>query len=264
MFAGPSSFYPNQPELLREYFETNTCINCNKESVVSAICPHAGYIFSAKTALKTLEHVKIPQTVVIIGPNHTGKGQSLSVMKNGAWEIPGYIIPVNQILAEKLIQHSRYLVDDYLAHQFEHSIEVLVPILHFFNSKISIVPIVMGNYSTNYWEDLQDALYQASLSEDENFLVIASTDMSHFVSRQEAIEKDELVFQKIRTLDASGLMETVKKEKVSICGSGPVAVAISYSKRKGAKQATLIDYTDSGVASGDLEQVVSYAGFIVE
>lgn len=264
MFSGPASFYPNQPELLREFFELNTTKDCVVSPAISAICPHAGYVFSAKTALKTLDQIKIPKTVIVIGPNHTGAGHPLSIMKEGEWEIPGSTISIDQKIAEKLIQNSRFLVNDSKAHEYEHSIEVLIPILHFLNNQVSIVPIIMGNYSTNYWEDLQESLYQTSLSESNNFLVIASTDMSHFVSRNEAIQKDELAFQKIRILDASGLMETVKKEKISMCGSGPVASTISYSKRKGATQASMIDYTDSGATTGDIKQVVSYVGFIVK
>jgi len=263
-FSGPSSFYSDNPSLLHDFFEANTTKNSQKKSAFSVICPHAGYVFSAKTVLKTLELVQIPDTVIILGPNHTGYGPPLSIMTNGEWEIPGAILPINQIVAEKLMQSSKLLMQDTSAHLFEHSIEVILPILHFFNPGISFVPVVMGNYENSYWEDLANALFQTSLEEKNNFLVVASTDMSHFVSRREANQKDELAFQKIKTLDAIGLMETVRANKISMCGSGPVASSISYSKRKGAKQARLIDYTDSGYTTGDALQVVSYAGFIVE
>jgi MEMO1 family protein len=250
--------------MLHQFFEANISKVSQKVNVFSAICPHAGYIFSGKTALKTLEQIHIPDSVIVIGPNHTGYGPPLSIMTIGEWEIPGAILPINQKLAVSLKQSSNYLTMDTSAQIYEHSIEVILPMLYYFNHNISLVPIIMGNYTTIYWEDLENALIQASSQDNNSFLVIASTDMSHFVSRKEANQKDELAFQKIQSLDASGLMEVVRSENISMCGSGPVAASISYSKKKGAKQAKLIDYTDSGYITEDLDQVVSYAGFIVE
>jgi AmmeMemoRadiSam system protein B len=263
-FSGPTSFYSDNSTFLDRFFEANTTPDIQKKPVYSVICPHAGYIFSAKTALKTLDLVLIPDTVVLIGPNHTGYGPPLSIMMDGTWEIPGAAIAVNQKVATSLIKNSKLLANDTSAHLYEHSIEVILPMVHYFNKNISIVPIIMGSYEKIYWEDLAKALFYVSLSEQSNFLVIASSDMSHFENRKEAIRKDEMAFEKIRSLDSNGLMEVVTEENISMCGSGPVAVSMAYSKRKGANHAQLIDYTDSGYATGDLSRVVSYAGFIVE
>lgn len=263
-FASSTSFYPNDPLELTRFFEANTLSHVKKKNAFSVICPHAGYVFSGKTALKALELVSIPDSVILIGPNHTGQGASLSIMSSGEWEIPGAILSIDVDLATNIIRHTTLLSQDTLAHNLEHSLEVLLPMLHFFNKNISFVPIVMKNYAEKYWKELALGLFQTSLEIKKSFLVVASTDMSHYVSREQAKHKDSLVFEKIRNLDSFGLMERVEFEKISMCGSAPVATSILYSKLKGATMARLIDYTDSGTITGSLDRVVSYASFVIE
>ena len=262
-FAGPNNFYSDQPSFLEKFFKENTSKDQENRKAFAAICPHAGYIFSAKTALMTLNKIQIPNKIVIIGPNHTGLGPPLSIMTNGDWEIPGHVISVDTNLADDILHQSTYLKDDSDAHKYEHSIEVILPLIYYFNPQFTFVPIIMRNYSSLYIDDLKNAIYKASLQNDNSFLLIASSDMSHFISRKEAKIKDEIAFEKIRNLDYTGLMEVVEKNHISMCGSGPVAVGLAYSKMKGAKKAKLINYTDSGYVTGDTQEIVSYAGFVV-
>ena len=87
--------------------------------------------------------------------------------------------------------------------------------------------------------------------------------MTHFESHSEAGEKDKKAIARIETLDAFGLHETVQREKISMCGVNPVTVMLLCSKKMGAKQAELVKYMTSGEVSGDMNQVVGYAGVIV-
>lgn len=261
-FSGPFSFYPSDPYLLASFINSLTSSEIHKQSAISLICPHAGYIYSAKTAWKAIERVIIQDSVILIGPNHTGIGPACSIMSTGFWEIPGATIPIDVRLAEEILHHSQFAREDNSAHLNEHSLEVLLPMIFFVNPNVKIVPIVLRSYQTDYWKDLSNAI-QSINQQARKPLLIASSDMSHFVSREVAKEKDTLAFQQIKKLDGPGLMEVVAKDKISMCGSGPVAVVLEYSKQMGAKEVTLVDYTDSGYITNDSQEVVSYASFII-
>lgn len=263
-FAGPNNFYPDNTESIETFIHKHEKKVQSKCNAFSIICPHAGYIFSAQTAIRVLEKVKVPDHIILIGPNHTGEGASPAIMTEGEWEVPGDTIKIDSNLADTLLKGSLFLKNDPIAHKNEHSLEVLLPLLHYFNKNMSFVPITMGDYSLEVIKDLKDALIKTASIQSTNFLVIASTDMSHFVSRKVAERKDELAFAAIRNLDSISLLETVRENNITMCGSGPVAVSIDYAKHRGAKKATLVDYTDSGYVTGDTLSVVSYAGFIVE
>ena len=91
-------------------------------------------------------------------------------------------------------------------------------------------------------------------------MIVASTDMSHYVSQESAEEMDFLAIQKILELDARGLFDVVKEENISMCGMKPTTATIVASKELKAEKADLIRYQTSGDVSGDYLRVVGYAG----
>ncbi len=91
-------------------------------------------------------------------------------------------------------------------------------------------------------------------------LIVASTDMSHYVSRVEAKEKDGRAIDRILALDAEGLFRTVVGEEISMCGFQPVTAAIVAARALGAVKAELVRYATSGDVTGDDSGVVGYAG----
>jgi len=91
-------------------------------------------------------------------------------------------------------------------------------------------------------------------------LVVASTDMSHYVSQRTAERKDKLAIDKILALDPAGLFETVVGERISMCGFQPTAAALVAALALGASGAEVVRYATSGDTSGDTSQVVGYVG----
>lgn len=257
-FAG--SFYPASDFEIEEFIESNLVKIEEKYNAISVMVPHAGYIFSGKTAIKVYSSIVIPDSIVIIGPNHTGIGAQLSIMTEGLWETPLGNAYIDSELANNILSNSKYLQADDSAHMNEHSIEVQIPLLLYFNNNFKFVPIIMSNYSLAAINDIAFALSKVC---SKNTLVIASSDMSHYVPRNVAKELDFIAFEKILNLDAEGLMKVVYDYNISMCGSGPMSISIKYSIQKGAKYAKLIDYTDSGVITNDTFSVVSYAGFVI-
>jgi AmmeMemoRadiSam system protein B len=65
-------------------------------------------------------------------------------------------------------------------------------------------------------------------------------------------------------MDIPGFYQRLQKRDASVCGYGPIAAMLAAAKSLGAKKATLLNYSTSGDATGDVSAVVGYAGIIVE
>ncbi|NLB34564.1 MAG: AmmeMemoRadiSam system protein B, partial [Elusimicrobia bacterium] len=141
--AVSGQFYSNNPERLRETVTGYLSENKRKipSSAIGIISPHAGYIFSGPTAGLTISSVKIPDKLIIIGPNHYGEGPPVSVMPEGLWKFPGFSVPVASELSALILDKSRAAVPDFNAHRKDHSIEVQIPFFYYSNPSISFVPI---------------------------------------------------------------------------------------------------------------------------
>ncbi|MEA3507213.1 MAG: AmmeMemoRadiSam system protein B [Elusimicrobiota bacterium] len=261
------SFYPAAEQELEKTVK-NYLGETDLSPAAGIMVPHAGYIYSGRTAGLTYRRVKIPDTVIIIGPNHTGRGAPVSVMAEGAWQIPPSEIEINSTLAGEIISGSRFAQNDTEAHaggfpRGEHCLEVQLPFLYYLNPSVNIVPVVMGVNDISYVEDLADAVISAIKGSSREVLIAASSDMSHFISEDEARKKDRMAIDKIMNLDYRGLMDTVRKNNITMCGAAPAAVMVKAADELGARKAELIDYTTSADTTGDSSRVVGYAGIIL-
>lgn len=260
--AVANQFYPGAPATLKQTVSQLTAPKGAKQEAIAAIAPHAGYIYSGPIAGETFTRLQIPTTVVIMGPNHHGLGAPASLATPGAWQMPFGRVPVNQELTA-LLQKSAALVIDDLAHRHEHSLEVMVPFLQFFQPQLTIVPLVLSSLSLAACRQIGEDLAAAITSYGQPVLIVASTDMSHYISRKEASAKDHLALAEIIKLDPAGLYTTVREHEISMCGIIPTTIALVAANRLGASQAELVRYGDSGDTSGDTSQVVGYAGVII-
>lgn len=236
--------------------------DADKEEALAVICPHAGYIYSGAVAGETVASVRVPETVVILGPNHHGRGAPLA-LGTDTWRMVLGEVRVDQELARKILERSRVIIEDETAHNSEHSLEVQVPFLQYSNSQVAIVPIVVSHVPYQVCVEAASDLAAVIREHPLPVLIVASTDMTHYESRQDASRKDHLALERIKALDSKGLYETVLGNRISMCGVMPTTIALLAAKELGAHQARLVRYTDSGEASGDTDQVVGYAGLII-
>ena len=254
-------FYPSNPKKLHEMIGRMVDSEAEAKKAICIISPHAGYEYSGGVAGRVFSSVKLPDKFIIIGPNHRDVSTNLALMKTGIWETPLGDVPIDTSLAESIIQQTDLIVEDERSHQLEHSLEVQIPFIQYFKKNISIVPISIAYYTPyKELEELGKAVSQAIRKSGQEVLIIASTDMSHYVSQDEAREKDFLAIEKILQLDAKGLYEVVKQEHISMCGFQPTTVGIIASRGLNAKKAELIRYQTSGDVSGNFSEVVGYAG----
>src|SRR3989338_5519851 len=124
--AVAGQFYPLKPQELRrqiELFSDKIKPAAPKKEVIACMLPHAGYIYSGLVAYTIVSEIKIKNNLIILGPNHTGMGESFSVMDEGSWSLPFGSVNINTVLARKLLEEADFT--------FEHSIEVELPLFQY-------------------------------------------------------------------------------------------------------------------------------------
>jgi AmmeMemoRadiSam system protein B len=251
-------FYPGDPARLRAAMDLLVPeVAGAKKPALAVVLPHAGYVYSGATAGRTV------RTVVILGPNHHGRGAALA-LGTEEWRMPMGTVPVDRQLAAAILERSTAIVADEEAHASEHSLEVQIPFLQQVQPHLQIVPIVVGHLPYGVCQAAARDLAGAIASHPKPVLLVASTDMSHYESRRQASRKDRLAIERILALDPRGLYDTVIGQRISMCGIMPTTIVLLAALELGATRAELVEYTDSGAASGDTDQVVGYAGLIVD
>lgn len=257
------SFYPGTKNILAEELGKYVPPVKTKKKVIGLISPHAGYIFSGGCAGKGFAAVEVPDVVIILGVNHHGIGHPFAVDGHDSWKTPLGDAEVHKELREKLVKDSKIFGIDSNASIKEHSLEVQVPFIQYVNPGAKILPITVAG------GDVQRLLTAgkeiAALVKENNgdILIVASTDMSHYISVERAREKDKKAIDKILQLDPEGLYNTVLMERISMCGVASAAIMLSAALELGAKKAEIIDYTNSGTVMGDYDRVVAYLSMIV-
>ena len=271
-------FYPKDAGLLKHLLDGfDAKIDAEKiaealgdRKVVAAVAPHAGIAYSGQSAAWTYKAIamgeaerKSGQTIVFFSPNHSGMGEKCSLSPDD-WETPLGKVENNVKAGRETMAASKCLKMDDVAHSAEHSIEVQLPFCqHYFGSNFSIVPITVmqGEDFFEVAEDLANAVIAAEKKLEQKFLVVASSDFTHYEPAKQARKKDEEAIGLIERLEAKKFFDLVWNEKRSICGFGPILVAMIYAAKKGAKHGKLLHFSDSGEVSGE-DDVVDYASIV--
>ncbi|MCS7117507.1 MAG: AmmeMemoRadiSam system protein B [Thaumarchaeota archaeon] len=226
------------------------------------ISPHAGYVYSGPVAAHgylELSKRRRPGTVIVVGPNHYGIGTDVSLYPGGYWSTPLGDIELDKELIGRLASASDVFSLDELSHEEEHSIEVQVPFVQFvFGEDVKFVPICMLDQSKEAALEVGRALAEAVKSPEE-VAVIASSDFTHYEPHEEAKRRDMAVISRILELDIDGFYRTMREVGATLCGYGPIAAIIQYSKLKSYTKSRLLKYASSGDTGGDKSSVVGYA-----
>jgi AmmeMemoRadiSam system protein B len=229
--------------------------------IVAIVAPHAGYYYSgpvAAHAYKELAEDGVFDTAVILGPNHTGYGPSVSLWAGASWSTPLGEIEINKKLAQALL--GDVIKADETAHMHEHSIEVQLPWLQYLYKKVKIVPISMLAQDIETARTVGKAISRAG----SDIVIIASSDFTHYEPHRVAMETDGSVIEAVLALDEEELYRRCESLNCTMCGYGPVAAAIIAAKEMKAQRAGLLKYATSGDTSGDFSRVVGYSSIVIK
>ena len=260
MPAVAGAFYPAHPEQLKTAVERFLVRTVEPRKVMALLAPHAGYIYSGQTAGKVYAASELPKRLIILCPNHTGRGAQVSCVSSGTWKTPLGLAKVDSGLAGALMKEVPACKDDPSAHEREHAIEVQLPFLQVYLGDFTFLPIAVGVHDIRALIELGRGMANVMKSCGEECAIIVSTDMNHYEDSATNRRKDDLALERVLALDADGLHRVCMAESISMCGFAPSAAAIAAAKALGANRARLVDYTHSGMVTGDDSDVVSYAG----
>ncbi len=267
--AVAGSWYPADPEELAQMIDGMLAAEGPVDGApLAIIVPHAGYVFSGPVAAAGFRQLRNGQydVAVIIASDHQAPLSSLvSVWAEGAWETPLGRIPVDADLAQALVQADPRITFDPAAHQGEHPIEIELPFLQRVCPHCRIVPILMGADDEGTVQVLADALLRALPG--RKAVVIASSDLSHYPSQEDARAVDGALLAAIETGDPARVQETVATMMrrgvpglvTCTCGEGPIRVAMRVAAGLGADTISILRYANSADSPyGDPQQVVGY------
>ncbi len=255
-------FYPDDPERLQQTVADLQPGDIDPAAAVGLIGPHAGLRYSGEILAAAYASVHVPPTVVILCPNHTGLGARGAVFARGRWALPGGDLEVDEVLASEVVERTS-LSEDSEAHRHEHAIEVHLPLLRARRSDVRIVPICLHHHTLECSEALATEL-AAVLDGRDDVLVVASTDMTHFLRDDAARRVDARAISCIEALDPRALHERVEAERISMCGYVPTTVCMLVAQKLGANRARLVRYGTSADQGGDPARVVGYASFVID
>ncbi len=260
-------FYPADPNQLRErVWAFMGGQEQDSLTTLLAMVPHAGYEYSGAVAGGTLGRSNLAETVVLLGPNHTGRGKPVAVWPGGEWHTPLGPVPVDAELAECLVGTDAVFAPDMAAHMAEHSLEVVLPFLQERRPGLRIVPIAVAVPSPEELARCGAALARCMARYSfmgRSVSLVVSSDMSHYVPQDEARRLDHMALAAIRALDPEALYSVVREQGITMCGVFPMTVAMVACRLLGARAAELTGYATSGDVSGETDRVVGYAGALV-
>jgi MEMO1 family protein len=260
--AAAGQFYPGLRRELTEELQTLMPCKSGKLRFRGALVPHAGYMFSGRTAGAVYSKLSLPPAVIILGPNHTGRGSRAAVWAEGAWRTPVGDVEIDSALAKRIIGNSSLLEEDYEAHIFEHSIEVQLPFLKYLRGDLKFAPLALAGLSFAECGLISEALVETARGCAQPPAILASSDMSHYEPEKTARAKDGKAVEAMLAMDEDELYRTVRDENISMCGYIPAVIMLMAVKALGADKAELVEYSTSSRATGDESSVVGYCGMV--
>ncbi len=231
-------------------------------NIFGIVSPHAGYMYSGKTAAfaYNLLKDKFYKTVIIISPSHAEYFPGISIYDGDAYETPLGIVEIDQVMVDKLVENSKIISRGIQGHRKEHALEVQIPFLQTVLKNFKIVPIVMGDQSKMFVDELAEKISKVV---DDNTLAVASSDMSHFYSAEEAERLDSVVEKRINDFDFEQLLTDLDDHECEACGGGPIAAMMKAASLKNIDKSLVISRSDSGDVTGDKSEVVGYLSAVV-
>lgn len=256
------SFYPSNSNKLRADIEHYISRVQKKEldgEIIGLISPHAGYVYSGPVAAYSYAQLVDSgvEVVMVLAPSHRARFGGASVIPDGMYETPLGEVIIDSQIGMKLVEkpHFNFLKE---VHMSEHSLEVQVPFLQEVLKGFSIVPVIIGVTEIKTCQGIAEEIYDVLKDEDRKFVIIVSTDLSHYFSYEKATRIDNVFIENLKKFDEKVLFETLSRDDAQACGEGPVLTGISVAKKLGAKGIDILKYANSGDTSGSKDQVVGY------
>lgn len=264
-FAG--SFYPSDAKQLKSQvsaFLKQEGYSDGALPLVGLIVPHAGYIYSGKTAgfaYALLKDKKI-DTVFLIGRSHSAKFLGVITDDRDFWRTPLGDVAIDKKLVSDIVVKPGFRVD-YNILDREHSLEVQIPFLQCaIKGDFKIVPILVG--CENIGElDLYANYIIPFIKKHKNSILVLSTDLSHYYPDDIARKMDSKAISVLESCNFTVLVEAINKGEFELCGVGAVYMGLKILSENTPVRIKFLDYSNSGDTTKDKSRVVGYVSMAI-
>ena len=246
-----------------------------KRKIKGLVVPHAGFAYSGPIAAHSylqLANDGLPDSYIILGPNHTGFG-SLVALTTEDFKMPMGEVKNDRALAKLL--RKGIIDEDPNSHKYEHSIEVQLPFLQHISKDLKFVPVSLAMQDFKTANEVGNIISEAITKSGLDVVVIASSDFTHcglnyghipqggMTAGEWAKKQDRKVLDAIIDMQPKLLIRNVRQFDITMCGYGPVIAMMTAAINLGAKKANLLKYASSyDIQPAD--SAVGYAAISIE
>jgi AmmeMemoRadiSam system protein B len=228
-----------------------------KRNVKGLVVPHAGYPYSGPIAAHSYNKLAedgLPESFIIVGPNHSGFG-SMVALTTEDFNMPFGKVKIDQPLAK--LMWKGIIDNDIDAHSREHSIEVQLPFLQYLKQDFKFVPITLAMQDYKTCKEVGEIIAEAIKKSGRDVVVIASSDFTHcglmygqvppsgMNAGKWAADQDKKAINAILNLDPKGLLRSVRQFDITMCGYGPIITMLTATKELNASKSDLLKYASS-------------------
>ncbi|MEN6445735.1 MAG: AmmeMemoRadiSam system protein B [Candidatus Cloacimonas sp.] len=260
MHAG--TFYPRFEKQLRRQIENwigNATPPIASERSLGLILPHAGYMYSGECAtlgMFSISHENI-DSFIILHPSHQSNYFDFSVSPYQEYLTPLGMMALDTELYNKIAPSADQNIP-LILHQEEHSMEIQLPLVNYFFPQAKILPIMFGNQIPAVSNRLAELLYETIYSSTKRIVVLCSSDLSHYHRAKTAEQMDGILVNDVTSLEPEQLWQDTINGNSEACGIGGILTMLYYGKLCSNAKMRVIQYTHSGIISGNDTQVVGY------
>lgn len=270
--AVAGTFYPSDAEelgsLIDECFLSSPLGPQGKKAsssgVIGGLVPHAGYLYSGPCAAHLYARLdESIRRVILLGVNHGSRGAHAALSPWDLWRTPMGDVVIDCELNAHLQERLSFLKPDELPHRREHSIEVQLPFLQRVLPDFTLVPLSLSYLAPDECSALGQTLADLCTAPACRTVILASSDLNHYLSAKKTEELDRLALEKVLALDPEGLLDIVEEKNISMCGVMPTAVLLFSINVLGGKHPRLLQHCHSGHVT-KMREVVGYASVSFE
>ncbi|MDR3299467.1 MAG: AmmeMemoRadiSam system protein B [Candidatus Accumulibacter sp.] len=246
-------FYPDSAERLSRDLAAmlSSAASAPAACPKALIVPHAGYVYSGPIAASAFalltRHQDAIHRVALLGPTHRVAVRGLALPDCDAFATPLGTVPVDHAAVEAIRDLPQVVVSA-SAHRLEHALEVEIPFLQTVLGEFSLLPLAVGEASAHAVAEVLDRLWGGPET-----LLVVSSDLSHYLTYEDARRVDAGTARHICELDAA-----IGHDQA--CGAAPVNGLLLAARTRGLRVRQL-DLRNSGDTAGDRQRVVGYAAF---
>ncbi len=264
------SWYTSDPRRLAQQidaFLAEARLPALEGQVLGLIAPHAGYIYSGRTAGHAFRAVQGQSfdLVAVLSPLHPYHPASLLTSAHAAYQTPLGPVQIDKAAVEEFSQALNELGAPPLTaipRDPEHSLEIELPFLQrALAGPFTLLPLMVRTHDPAAVEKTGLAL--AKICRSRRVLLVGSTDLSHFYSQATAQELDSRMLAQIEALSPDGVLQAEASGSGFACGAGAVAAVLWAARALGANAAHILNYSTSADETGDSTQVVGYGAVVV-